>query len=192
MYTGAILAGGLGLRMGQPKEGVVLPDGLKMIEHVIKPLSQLCQKIVIVGDCRGFLIPNQTNFIALPDDPPGRGPLSAIATLLKSGIDQDGYLVAACDQPFLTADLLRLLLGEIPTLPRIFKPGNDEMIAPFPGYYPVCHLSQITNALESGEYSICNVIQKSFETVPLPREGSPLIRNINTPNDLPKFRDSGI
>ncbi len=162
-----------------------MPDGRKMIEHVITPLSSLCQNIVIVGDCRGFAIPQQKNFIALPDNPPARGPLSALATLLQSGIDRNGYLVAACDQPLFTPDLLRLLLGEIPRAPRIFKPDQDEMLTPFPGYYPVCWLAKIKDALTSGEYGLCNVLLKNaVETVPLPKEGGEQIRNINTPDDL--------
>ncbi|MBI3358918.1 MAG: NTP transferase domain-containing protein [Nitrospirae bacterium] len=174
--------------MGKPKEGALMPDGRKMIEHVIKPLVELCQKIVIVGNCRGFFIPPQQKFIALPDDPPGRGPLSAIATLLKSGIDKDGYVVTACDQPFLTPDLLLLLLEGKPSVPRIFKQDMDEMMTPLPGYYPVCWLSKIKGELESGEYSLCNAILKSaFETVLLPRESRGLIRNINTLTDLETF-----
>jgi molybdopterin-guanine dinucleotide biosynthesis protein A len=174
--------------MGRPKQGVLMPDGRKMIEHVIEPLSQLCQKIVIVGDCRGFSIPQQQKLIALSDDPPGKGPLSAIATLLKSGIDKDGYIVTACDQPFLTPNLLRLLLGEKPSFPRIFQPEQGEMIAPFPGYYPVCWLSEIKSALETGQYGICNVILKNrVETVALPKEQQVLIRNINTPDDLDQY-----
>jgi len=171
--------------MGQPKPGVPMPDGRKMIEHVIEPLSRLCQKIVMMGDCRGFSIPQQQNFIALADDPPGKGSLSAIATLLKSGIDPDGYLVVACDQPFLTPDLLRLLIGEKARVPSIFQSEPDEMLTPFPGYYPVCWLPKIQSELASGQYGICNAILKNgFETVSLPKEGRGLIRNINTPTDL--------
>ncbi len=190
MYTGAILAGGRSLRMGQPKEGVLMSDGRTMIEHVIEPLSHLCQKIVIVGDCLGFSVPPQAssrpqqNFIALKDDPPGKGPLSAITTLLKSGIDPNGYIVTACDQPFLTSDLLRLLLKKT-AVPTIFQPEQDEMMIPFPGYYPVSWLSIIENELASGEYGICHAILKStVEYVSLSKEQQRLIRNINTPDEL--------
>ncbi len=203
MYTGAILAGGQGLRMGRPKQGVLMPDGRTMIAHVIQPLSQLCQNIVIVGAGAppakglGFTMPPQKNIIALPDDPPGRGPLSAIATLLNSGIDKEGYIITACDQPFLTPDLLRLLLGEKTTslstlsTPRIFDEDMNTMaggITPFPGYYPVCWLSIIKRELALGQYGVCKAILKSaVETVPLNKDSRALIRNINTPDDLKTF-----
>jgi len=177
--------------MGQPKEGVRMPDGRTMIEHVIEPLSHLCQNIVIVGDCSGFSIPFQNNLIPLKDDAPGRGPLFAIATLLKSGVDQDGYIVTACDQPFLTPALLRCLIGDLPRGPRFFQHDQDEMFTPFPGYYPVCWLSIIKHELLSGEYGLCNMIMKNpFETVSLPKEGQDLMRNINTPTDLETFTNS--
>ncbi|MEK7702527.1 MAG: molybdenum cofactor guanylyltransferase [Nitrospirota bacterium] len=186
ILTGAILAGGLGLRMGQPKEGVLLPDGRPMIEHVIASLLPLCQRIVIIGTCRGFAIPSSPRFITLPDETPGMGPLHAIATILKSEIDMHGYLITACDQPFLSPDLLgRLAAGEKSTGPRIFQRTSSEMLTPLPGYYPVCWLSEINKQLLSGECSLCNAIQShpaSF--IPISEKEELLLRNINTPDDL--------
>jgi molybdopterin-guanine dinucleotide biosynthesis protein A len=171
--------------MGCPKEGVRLPDGRKMIEHVIAPLSQLCSKIVIVGDCRGFSIPQQSNFIALPDHPNGKGPLAAIATLLKSGIDAVGYIVTACDQPFVTLDILRLLVGEKSNRPTIFQSDNNAFPMPLPGYYPVGWLSTIERELASSQYGLCNAILKSDVVyVSLPNAGKQYLQNINTPADL--------
>ncbi len=195
-YTGAILAGGAGSRMGQPKEGVLMPDGRPMIEHVIEPLSSLCQKIVILGACRGFDIPSHAKFISLPDAEEGRGPASAIATLLKSGIDKKGYVVCACDQPFLSANLLRLLVEETPSSfegynplgsnqPRIFQSAKGEMLIPFPGYYPVDWLSEMEKGFEVGERSICALLKISVVSfVSLPNEWKPLLKNINLPSDL--------
>jgi molybdopterin-guanine dinucleotide biosynthesis protein A len=176
--------------MGQPKEGVLLPDGRRMIEHVIAPLLEVCEKVVILGACRGFSIPSDPRLIALADEVPGMGPLSAMVTLLKSGIDPNGYLLAACDQPFLTPDLLRRLIVEKPTGPRIFggttpAKRRGSTITPFPGYYPTCWLSEIERVFLSGERSICNAIQKSGASLIAIEEGEePLLRNINTPNDL--------
>jgi molybdopterin-guanine dinucleotide biosynthesis protein A len=182
-YTGAILAGGQSSRMGQPKEGVVLSDGRRMIEHLILPLSQVCHQIVIVGTCRGFSIPPQSGLLHLHDTTPGMGPLAAINTLLQSGIDPNGYLVTACDQPFLTPELFRLLVADPSSLPRILKP--DEMLLPFPGYYPVTWRHKIEEALQEGERSICRLIEKTqVDYVAFPGEWKMDLRNINTPGDL--------
>ncbi len=176
--TGAILAGGQSRRMGQPKEGVLMADGRRMIEHVIEPLSHICQKILIVGACRGFTIPPQSLLIPLPDSDPGSGPLSAIATILKSGVDKKGYIITACDQPFLTADLLRLLIQGPLNQPCIFK-NHDSPLQPFPGYYPVSWLPEI------GERSVCAMLTKTaISLVACPKEWEARLKNINRPTDL--------
>jgi molybdopterin-guanine dinucleotide biosynthesis protein A len=170
--------------MGQPKEGVLLADGRRMIEHIIEPLSIVCSTIVIIGSCRGFTFSKQANRIPLPDTMPGHGPLAAITTLLKSGLDQRGYLVTACDQPFLTADLLRLLIQEPTPMPRIFQTG-EKPLTPFPGYYPVSWLSEIEKNTE--EHSVCALLEKSIVSfVPYPKEWQGCLKNINRPTDLPK------
>lgn len=184
-YTGSILAGGQSSRMGQPKEGVVLSDGRRMIEPLISSLSQVCQQIVIVGACRGFSIRPQSGLLHLHDATPGMGPLAAINTLLQSGIDPNGYLVTACDQPFLTPELFRLLVANRSDIPRILKPGRDEMLLPFPGYYPVAWRHKTEKALQEGEGSICRLIEKMQVTyVAFPEEWKRNLRNINTPADL--------
>lgn len=183
--TGAILAGGQSLRMGQPKEGVVMPDGRQMIEHLIEPLSQVCKQIVIVGACRGFIIRPESALLHLPDTTPGMGPLAAIAALLQSGIDKDGYIVSACDQPYITADLLRLLAQKSSDLPSILQPIEGEILTPFPGYYPVLWLLEIEKQLQAGERSICRALQESRVTyIPFPKEWKGSLRNLNTPTDL--------
>ncbi len=171
--------------MGQPKEGVVMPDGRRMIEHVIASLSQVCDRIVIVGTCKGFSIPSETGFLHLQDATPGMGPLAAVATLLRSGISTEGYLVTACDQPFLTADLLYLLVKTRSSVPRIFSSESEELPTPFPGYYPVFWYPVVEEGLQAGDLSVCNLIKKSaFSLVSLPKEWRRYLRNINRPDDL--------
>ncbi|MEK7285764.1 MAG: molybdenum cofactor guanylyltransferase [Nitrospirota bacterium] len=183
--TGAILSGGLSTRMGQPKEGILLSDGRPMIAHVMAPLLEVCEKIVIIGNCRGVNLPSLPQLIALPDEAPGMGPLYAIATLLKSEIDLHGYMVTACDQPFLTAALLRRLIRAESIGPCIFQRSVSTMLTPLPGYYPACWLPEIQKQLLLGERSLCRAIQNSTPSfLPLSDTEEPLLRNINTPDDL--------
>jgi len=183
--TGAILAGGQSLRMGQPKEGVIMPDGRRMIEPLIATLSQICKQVVIVGACHGFSIPPESGLLHLQDKTPGIGPLAAVATLLQSGIDEKGYLITACDQPYVTTDLLRLLIKEPSDLPRILQPEIGETLTPFPGYYPVSWCVEIEKKLQAGERSICRVLQESrVAYLPFPQEWKGCLRNLNRPADL--------
>ena len=183
--TGAILAGGQSLRMGKPKEGVIMPDGRRMMEPIIASLSEVCKQIVIVGTCRGFSIRPELGLLHLLDTNPGMGPLAAVATLLQSGIDAKGYIITACDQPHLTTDLLRLLVKAPSDLPGILQPEKGEMLLPFPGYYPVSWRLEIEKWLQAGERSICRVLAESRVTyLSFPEEWEGCLRNFNTPADL--------
>jgi len=162
-----------------------MPDGRRMIEHLILTLSQVCEQIVIVGACRGFSIPSESGLLHLQDKTPGIGPLAAIATLLQSGINEQGYLITACDQPYVTTDLLRLLIKAPSDWPQLLQPGAGERADPFPGYYPVSWRLEIEKRLEDGERSICRALSKGRLTyLPFPKEWKECLRNLNGPADL--------
>lgn len=183
--TGAILAGGQSRRMGRPKEGIFLSDGRPMIEHVIEPLRGVCRRVAIVGACHGYPIPAAIDLIHLNDSEPGAGPLVAIATLLRSGLDSEGYLVAACDQPFLTAPLLSLLMEDRSPLPRFFRSEEGTPLDPFPGYFPVGWFSEVERALQQGERSVRRLIERTpVSWIPIPDEFRGFLKSINTPADL--------
>jgi molybdopterin-guanine dinucleotide biosynthesis protein A len=170
--------------MGRPKEGVVLPDGRRMIEPALASLAALCRRVVIVGACRGFSAPSEAGIIHLADRTPGRGPLAAVESLLLSGLD-DGYLVVACDQPLLTPSLLALLVKGNPTQPTFFRSEEGEALDPFPGYFPVSWLPDVQTALQQGERSLRRLIQRSEAAwIPLPNPLLASLKNINTPADL--------
>lgn len=194
-FTGAILAGGQSRRMGRLKEGIALRDGRPMIEHVVEPLREVCRWVVIVGACRAYPISPEDGLIHLTDSQPGAGPLAAIATLLRSGLDPEGYLVAACDQPYLTSPLLRRLRVAAPFFrplegrsdsPRFFRSERGAPIDPFPGYFPVAWLSEIEEALQRGERSIRRLIERTpVSWVSLPESLRGCLKGINRLTDLP-------
>ncbi|MEK7747516.1 MAG: hypothetical protein AAB300_00345 [Nitrospirota bacterium] len=79
---------------------------------------------------------------------------------------------------------MRRLIVEKPTGHIIFE-RRESTITPFPGYYPIGWLSEVKRGFLSGERSICSAIQKSAGSLIAIEEGEePLLRNINTPNDL--------
>jgi len=181
-HAGAILAGGESRRMGQPKEGVILPDGHPMIAHVISALQAVCRQIVIVGACRGFRIPEDVQH--LPDLHPGEGPLAGLESLLAGGLD-DRYLIAGCDQPLLTPELLRRLTRCESNGICLFDTGDERDFLPFPGIYPAALLTRVREALSNGQRSMKRLLERAAITcVMLPAEDVPLLRSFNTPADL--------
>lgn len=170
--------------MGVPKEGVILWDGRPMIEHVMEPLQSLCDKVVIVGKCNGYRLPQDTSVFQMDDLHPGEGPLAGIEAVLKSGIDTQ-YLVVSCDQPLLTRSLLqRLVAGAIQEL-RFFQGPNGEPLDPFPGHFPISFLPAVQQALQQGQRSVRQLIQHWPVTwLPLDEAELSSLRSVNTPEEL--------
>src|SRR5690606_10672129 len=131
-----------------PKEGVIMPDGRPMIEHTLSAFPALCDKIAVVGACVGWNLPPSSRIVHLPDLHPGEGPLGAIVTLLSSGI-ADAYLVACCDHPLLTPELLQMLLEHPGIQPAVFE-SPTQGVLPFPGYYPVQWLKAAEESFTAG------------------------------------------
>lgn len=181
--TGAILAGGQSRRMGQPKEGVVLWDGRPMIEHVIDALQAVCQRVVIVGACRGWM--PEPPIIRLADRQPGLGPLGAIETLLASGLDR-AYVVVGCDQPLLTPTLLGVLTTPTdPERPCFLRTEANVPLDPLPGYFPATWLSTVHAALQQGQRSIRALVRRTHATwVTIPPRSQRDLASVNTPDQV--------
>lgn len=184
---GAIFAGGESRRMGEPKEGVSLWDGRPMLAHVIDALAPLCEKIAIVGHCRGFNIGVDSRLIQVPDRQPGLGPMAALESLLSSGLGTH-YLVASCDQPLLTPVVLKLLvadLGEALETPRFFKAPDGEELDPFPGVYPESLLPLTQQTLSEQKFAMRQLLRRvAIRWVELPVEQKVILSNCNTPESI--------
>jgi molybdenum cofactor guanylyltransferase len=183
-HTGAILAGGQSTRMGEPKEGVCLWDNRPMIEHVLETLRSVCSQVIIVGECKGFSIPEGASICKIEDNYPGIGPISGLEALLSSGLDSQ-YLVTCCDQPLLTTDLLIQLIENEPSNIRLFSSPSQDKLDPFPGIYPVSVLPVLHDQLKQGQYSMQRFLKNSPVTF-LPLDESDLIKikSINSKADL--------
>jgi len=184
LHTGAILAGGRSSRMGAPKEGLRLPNGRAMVEHVLATMLAFCRQVVILGESRGFAVPRDKRIIHLLDKRPGLGPLAGLESLLSSGLDTE-YVVAACDQPLITVPLLKKLVADDPARPHFFRSAQSSLIYPLPGYFPAEMLAGVQTALDSDDRSLFRLIKQSDAIfVPVSPEDESLLRSVNTPEDL--------
>lgn len=104
---GAILAGGQSRRMGRTKAAIRLPSALTFAEHACQILSPHVDRTVVLGHGEGA----PSELLRIPDATESAGPVSGLLALLRSGL-ADEYLVLSCDMPFLTTELLALLLPE--------------------------------------------------------------------------------
>ena len=102
--AGLLLTGGASTRMGTDKALVEI-GGRRLVDRAAAALAQVADPVLEVG-------PGWSAFPAVREDPPGTGPLAAVAAgvaALRAGGHDGPVIVLAVDMPFVTADLLRLL-----------------------------------------------------------------------------------
>jgi len=104
--SAAIMAGGRSKRMGQDKAWIEL-DGEPLITRVATVLAQVADEVIVVANERRYA---SLGLRVVKDRYPEGGALGGIATGVAAAT-HDTVLVAACDMPFLSVEVWRLLLG---------------------------------------------------------------------------------
>jgi molybdopterin-guanine dinucleotide biosynthesis protein A len=111
--AGAILAGGQARRFhGQPKGLVKLPNGMTIIEKLLREMGNagIADCVICAGKRQDY---TGLNAELITDNYQGKGPLAGIEAALSRYQDiAQAVLVLPCDMPLLTAaELLELLAG---------------------------------------------------------------------------------
>lgn len=185
-FAGAILAGGASRRMGVPKDALPFRDGRPMAAHVAAVVRSVCGRVVLVGGRRRLGDYGCDYF--LPDESPGAGPLTAVATLLASGI-ADAYLVAPCDQPLLTPRLLRRLVEEREGPAVCFARRDATEPDPLPAFINASAAALARELVANGERSLRGFLAALPAAVILLNDGdAELLLNVNTPADWDRAR----
>jgi molybdopterin-guanine dinucleotide biosynthesis protein A len=164
-----ILAGGLSRRMGKDKARLRL--GRRTLLARIR------------AEARATGLPVR---VIRRDAVPRCGPLGGIYTALQT-TRAEAVLLLACDMPFVTAQLLQLVLDSAADQSCLFVRSNG--VAGFPFLLSRASLPTVTAQVEAGRFSL-QVLAKALEAklVRLPRRLSPQLRNINTPAELRRAR----
>ena len=167
--VGALLVGGASRRFGSPKALAQLA-GRSFAERVAEALFEVAGEVVLLG--AGAVPPALERAPRLADATDARGPMAGLLAALRARPDR-AWLVAACDQPWLTAAACRWLVAgrsatTIAVLPRLDAAG----IEPFPGLYEPASLAVLERlAREAGS---------SFQ----PLAGRPDVRSATPPAEL--------
>lgn len=186
VVAGAILAGGRSVRMGTTKALVPI-NGVPMGRLVADALSGAsCSPVVLIGGDADEL--DALGLRCVPDVVQGgRGPVAGVHSALVSlGEESDAVVVVACDLPALTVHAVSQLI-------EAFHSGAsaDVVVAVGDRREPACALwsptvhNVLADALADGNPSLHSVIcslDRVIE-VAIPTE---MLRNVNTPSDLPR------
>lgn len=189
---GAVLAGGLGRRMGAPKATALL-GGRPLIAYPLAALQAVCERVVVVAkadtdlpcaDALGARPADAASDAARiglerwdePDDP--RHPIAGIVHALERA--GEPVLVCAADMPFVTADVLGLIAAEL-------QPGLKAAAAFCEGRLEPLLAAYSPDALELlREAQADEPLRRSVESLmPVLVDVEPeLVFNVNTPDDL--------
>ena len=104
--SAAIMAGGKSKRMGQDKAWIEL-DGEPLIKRVADVLAEVADEVIVVANDPKY---ESLGLRVVRDHWPQGGALGGIATGVGAAT-HEAVLVAACDMPFLSADVWRVLLA---------------------------------------------------------------------------------
>lgn len=171
---GAVLAGGLGRRMGAPKATASL-GGRPLVAYPLDALSQVCERVVVVAK-RETELPAEIERWDEPDDP--RHPIAGITHALERA--GEPVLVCAADMPFVSPDVLSLLADEL-------RPGLKAAAAFCDGRLEPLLAAYAPEALEVlAEAPSDEPLRRTVESlmpvlVDVPPE---VVFNVNTPEDL--------
>ncbi len=191
-----ILIGGRSSRMGRDKALVEI-DGVSLAEKTLSTLrnAKLFSKITFVAAHKGqFAIPgNGSDTAWIFDIYPGRGPLSGIHAALAYA-KSPWIFVTACDYPFATEELVRLLAGHISNdLGAIIPEQPDGRLQPLFAFYQVGTASETMDRLavdHTAAPPMHSLVTQMNPRIVHPAEYSHLrnyerlFYNVNTPDDL--------
>jgi molybdopterin-guanine dinucleotide biosynthesis protein A len=173
--NGVLLTGGASTRMGRDKATLVV-DGRTLASRTAELLSGVADRCVVVG--RGV-----SGLDAVLEDPPGGGPLVAIAAGVAAvGTDRPA-LVVACDLPRLQTGLLRWLVDH--PSPGSVVPLWEGRPQPLCARWCPAALHAVTGLVADGIRSMRTLVERSdTELVAPPRDMATALQDVDTPEQL--------
>lgn len=192
----AVLAGGKGKRLGMDKLSLEI-DGKRILDRILSLLQGLFPCLLLVVQQNSSLprgdVPEGIRVVE--DIIPGKGPLGGIYTALEYS-PLPYVFVMACDMPSPSKELILHLVSESPGKEAVV-PRRGPYIEPLFAVYSRSLAPRMRCELEGGLLKIYefirNVDVKYVEEEEIASR-DPLFRsflNINTPEDLERFRERG-
>ncbi len=185
--SGVILAGGLSRRFSGINKAFLEVGGRRMIDSVYDVFKSVFDDIIIVTNQPWLYLDLDATLAA--DIFPVRSSLTGIhAGLFYSG--NPFIFAAACDTPFLQADLVRLILSRIEPGAGVIAPETAAGMEPLCTAYAKTCLPVVERHLEQKIYKIQSFF-KSLRVIRVPEEtlrvADPELKsffNINTAAEL--------
>jgi molybdopterin-guanine dinucleotide biosynthesis protein A len=187
-FVGAIVAGGASARFGGAPKGLRTVGGRRIIDRVSDALGAVTSELILLSnahDAEHWL----AGVTVVRDARPERGSLVGLHTALTHR--SSPILVVAWDMPFVTSELLELIVSRSVHEPFATLPSGVEGPEPFcAAYMPAC-LPFVEAALDTGDLRMSSMLRRLPSATLIPANevasiGDPtrLFFNVNTPHDL--------
>lgn len=187
VLNGLVLSGGKSVRMGLPKDRINW-HGKEQRYYLADILAHFCDKVYI--SCRQDQACDlDSNYKFINDVYSDIGPLGGVLSAFQFKPKQ-GWLVVACDMPFLDEDCFEFLIksrnaGKIATA---YQNPNDNLPEPLitiwePKSYPI-----LNNYLDSGNTSLRKILINN-DTLIIKSLKPEMLLNINTPEEMLRAKE---
>ena len=180
--VGAVLAGGLSRRMGEPKAVVELA-GRPLVARVVSTVGSAGLEPIVVAKPDSPLPPLDCRVLSEPSEP--RHPLTGLLTALRASAGR-GVIAIACDMPLVPARFLRWL-AEIEAPLAVCEVGGR--LEPLLGRYAPEASAALAAALADGaamREAVAALDPHVVSEREIARFGDParIVFNVNSPEDL--------
>jgi len=182
--SAAIMAGGRSKRMGQDKAWIEL-DGEPLIKRVADVLAALADEVIVVANDPRY---ESLGLRVVRDRWPQGGALGGIATGIGAAT-HDTVLVAACDMPFLSVDVWRVVLGHAGEADVVIPKIGGEYETMHALYTKAC-VPEMARAIAENRLRVISFFDQ-VRVLPIEepelRAADPTLRsftNVNTPEEL--------
>ena len=186
--SGAIVAGGEATRFGNRPKGLYQVGGMRILDRVAAALRATVREVTLIAndpDASGWI----PGIPAVADARAERGSLIGLHTALARAAGP--VLVVAWDMPFVTHELLALIVSELADAAGAVVPEGPRGLEPMCALYTARCRPVIDRALERHDLRLGSLLTEVPELVRIPVErvalvGDParLFFNVNTPADL--------
>lgn len=181
MNIGAVvLCGGKSSRMGSPKAFLAM-DGETFLHRTLEQLQDFDEILLSINGSERNLPPQ---YQAVVDQYPACGPMGGLHAAL-SVCQSEALLAVACDMPYFSSELARLLREHL-------TPAVDAVIPVTPDgrYHPLCGIYRKTlgpvfqKYLQNGDYKLRSALgQIRVCYIPVTPSLAFCLRNVNTPEE---------
>jgi len=190
--TLAVLAGGVGSRMGGPKAALQI-RGETVLSYLMGRLNWPGPTMLVTAPGRTGPPGAQLFDVESVDPVEGQGPLRGILTAMENA--KGDIIAITVDMPGITPAMLGKLIGAISVQPGLlgvmFRRAHDDEnnIEPFPCIIRAPARIAISQMIQDGRRSVRGLLRDpAFATIDSPVEWPATVwTNLNTPADLAAF-----